>query len=235
VTRPVIGISTYVEPASWSSWDRVAAALLPQRYVEAVRAGGASVLLLPPLGIDDDPAALLSRLDGLVIAGGADVNPVRYGELAGPATAGWRDDRDVSELALLDAAADLDLPVLGICRGMQLLAVHAGGRLHQHVPDRTGTERHSPGPGLYGPNEVDVAPGTRLAGILGGHVTVPCHHHQSVAEHPGFVPAAWCTDGVLEAMEQPGARFVVGVQWHPETDDDRRLFRALAAACGARV
>ncbi|MTD16232.1 gamma-glutamyl-gamma-aminobutyrate hydrolase family protein [Nakamurella sp. YIM 132087] len=235
MARPVIGISTYTEPASWGSWEAVRAALLPERYVEAVRGGGGAVVLLPPLGPGDDAAALVSRLDGLVIAGGADVNPSRYGELPHAATAGWRDDRDVSELALLDAADDLDLPVLGICRGMQVMAVRAGGRLHQHVPDVAGHDRHSPGPGLYGPIEVDPVAGTRVAALLdGGHLTVPCHHHQSVAEHPGFAPAAWCADGILEAMEAPGDRFVVGVQWHPETDTDLRLFAGLVAAAADR-
>lgn len=235
MARPIIGISTYSEPASWGSWPKVPAALLPTRYVEAVRAGGGTPVLLPPLGPADDAADIIRRLDGLVIAGGADVNPSRYGEPPHVATAGWRDDRDVSEFALLDAAEDLGLPVLGICRGMQAMAVRAGGRLHQHVPDQVGHERHSPAPASYGPIEVDTVPGTRVADLLGPQLTVPCHHHQSVDRHPGYVGAAYATDNTLEAMEATGERFQVAVQWHPETDTDMRLFQALTAACLARV
>ncbi|GGM18454.1 gamma-glutamyl-gamma-aminobutyrate hydrolase family protein [Nakamurella endophytica] len=233
--RPVIGISCYREPASWAAWDRVPAVLLPARYVDAVRAGGGSPVLLPPLDAGDDAADLVRRLDGLVVAGGADVNPTRYGELPHAATAGWRDDRDVSEFALLDAAEDAGLPVLGICRGMQVMAVRAGGRLHQHVPDLVGHERHSPGPGRYGSVPVRTVAGTRVAALLGEDLDVPCHHHQSVAEHPGYTAAALADDGVLEAMQGNGSRFEVAVQWHPETGTDMRLFRALADAAAVRV
>ncbi len=231
-SSPIIGISTYREVASWGQWQQVEAALLPARYIDAVRAGGGTPVLLPPLGPGDDAGRVISRLDGLVIAGGADVNPARYGEHPGEHTSGWRDDRDVSEYALLDAADDLGLPVLGICRGMQVLASRAGGRLDQHVPDLVGGDKHSPGPGLYGPVEVDTVPGTRIADILGPTVIVRCHHHQSVAEHPGFVIGARSPDGIPEAMEAESDRFVLAVQWHPETDSDSRLFQALAAAAG---
>ena len=230
MTRPIIGISTYREPASWGQWQQVPAVLVPARYVDAVRAGGGTPVLLPPLGPGDDAAKLVSRLDGLVVAGGADVNPARYGENPGEYTAGWRDDRDVSEYALLDAADDLGLPVLGICRGMQVMASRAGGALHQHVPDIVGDDKHSPGPGAYGPVAVTTVDGSRLAGILGPELTVPCHHHQSVAKAPGFTFSAAATDGTPEAMEAQTDRFVVAVQWHPETDTDMRLFQALAGA-----
>ena len=164
------------------------------------------------------------------------MNPSRYGAEPHVATVGWRDDRDVSEMALLDAAEDLGLPVLGVCRGMQVMAVRAGGALVQHVPDVVGSQRHSIGPASYGAVEVGTRPGTRLAALLGEQLTVPCHHHQSVATHPGFQAAAFADDGILEAFEAPGERFVVGVQWHPETDPtDPRLFQALTAACLARV
>ena len=230
--RPIIGISTYREPASWLAWEQVPAVLLPVRYVDAVRAGGGIPVLLPPLGPGDDAGKLVGRLDGLVLSGGADVNPARYGEHPHARTTGWRDDRDVSEFALLDAADDLGLPVLGICRGMQVMAARAGGRLTQHVPDLTGNDVHSPGPALYGPVRVATVAGTRLAGIVGENVTARCHHHQAVAEHPGFVISAVAADGIPEAMEAPTDRFVVGVQWHPETDTDIRIFRALAEAAG---
>jgi putative glutamine amidotransferase len=232
MSGPVIGISTYREPASWLAWEQVPAVLVPVRYVDAVRAGGGIPVLLPPLGPGDDAGKLMSRLDGLVIAGGADVNPSRYGEHPHPHTTRWRDDRDVSEFALLDAADDLGLPVLGICRGMQVMAARAGGRLVQHVPDVTDTDVHSPGPAEYGPVQVTTVPGTRLAGIVGETVTARCHHHQAVAEHPGFVLSASAADGIPEAMEAPTDRFVLAVQWHPETDTDIRLFKALADAAG---
>ncbi len=230
MTRPLIGITTYREPATWRRWDGVDATLLPAAYTDAVRAGGGTPVLIPPLGIADQASLLVSRLDGLVISGGSDVNPSRYSAEPGPYTVGWRDDRDVSEMALLDAADDIELPVLGICRGMQLMAVTAGGSLLQHVPDAVGHDRHSPGPAAYGAVQVRPVPGSRLAGILGDAVTVACHHHQAVADHPGFVGAATADDGLLEAMETPGNRFRLGVQWHPETQTDRRLFEALSEA-----
>ena len=233
MTSPLIGITTYREPATWGRWDGVDATLLPAAYTDAVRAGSGTPLLIPPLGIGDRASMIVGRLDGLVISGGSDVNPSRYSAEPGPATVGWRDDRDVSEMALLDAADDIDLPVLGICRGMQLMAVTAGGSLLQHVPDAVGTDRHSPGPFNYGAVQVRTVPGSRLAGILGAEVTVACHHHQAVADHPGYLGAATADDGLLEAMETPGDRFRLGVQWHPETQADRRLFQALSAAAVA--
>src|SRR6478752_4629900 len=176
---------------------------------------------------------IAGRLDGLMLAGGADVNPSRYSQQPHPAVLGWRDDRDVSEFALLDAADDRGMPVLGVCRGMQVMAVTAGGALLQHVPDTVGHQTHSPGPDSYGPIDVRTTPGSRLAAIIGPAVTVACHHHQAVAEHPGFVGVAHADDGLLEAMETPGDRFRLGVQWHPETGTDLLLFSALAHAAAA--
>ena len=231
MSRPVIGISMYREPASWGSWERVPANLSPARYADAVHAGGGTPVLIPPFGPGDDAIDVVRRLDGLIIAGGADVNPSRYAAEPHAATAGWRDDRDVTEFALLDAADDIELPVLGICRGMQVMAVRAGGSLHQHVPDVVGHEQHSLGPGRYGPIEVSVEPESRLAELVGERLTVPCHHHQAVDHHPGFRITARADDGLPEAMEAPGSRFVLAVQWHPETDTDMRLFTGLTAAC----
>lgn len=230
MTRPLIGITTYREPATWGRWDRVDATLLPAAYTDAVRAGGGTPLLIPPLGPGDDAATVVGRLDGLLISGGSDVNPSRYGAEPHPATTSWRDDRDVSEMALLTAADDIALPVLGVCRGMQLMAVTAGGALLQHVPDLVRHDGHSPGPATYGAIEVRTRAGSRLAGIVGPGIGVACHHHQAVAEHPGFTGAAYADDGLLEAIETPGDRFRLGVQWHPETQPDRRLFQALVAA-----
>ena len=233
IRRPIIGITTYREPASWGQWVNVSAALLPATYSALAAAGGATVVLLPPYGIADDIPGVINRLDGLIIAGGSDVNPSQYGQDPAPLTVGWRDDRDVSELALLHAAADIGLPTLGICRGMQMMAVHAGGTLHQHVPDLVGTDDHSPGPGQYHQNTITTVPGSRLAAIVGGTVIGRCHHHQAVRTFPGFVVGAHAPDGLLESIERPGADFWLGVQWHPETGTDLRLFQALAAAATA--
>ncbi len=230
MSRPVIGITTYRQHASWGQWDDVPATLLPATYAAAVSAGGASPVLLPPYGIADDFHGVVSRLDGLVIAGGSDVNPSRYGREPEPMTAGWVDERDVSELALLDAAADLELPTLGICRGMQLMAVHGGGTLIQHVPDIVGHDDHSPGPGRYHDNPVAVVAGTRLADVLGPTAVAHCHHHQAVETHPGFTAAAHSHDGLVESIDHTDRPFWLGVQWHPETGTDPRLFHALTAA-----
>jgi len=226
VTRPLIGLSTYREQACWGVWNQ-SADLLPSAYAQAIEEAGGVPVLLPPSGPYDDAArALVPRLDGLVISGGADVAPARYGAEPGERTTGWREDRDAWELALLDAAAT-DLPLLGVCRGMQVMAVHAGGTLEQHVPDVVGHEGHSPGGEVYGDTTIRVQPGSRLAGVLDPTAPVRCHHHQSVRTHPGFDAVAWAPDGLLEAIEVPGAAFRLAVQWHPEMAVDAGLFGAL--------
>lgn len=236
MSRPLIGVTTYRQPATWGRWTEVDATLLPAAYTDAVRRGGGTPVLVPPLGIGDRAVDILRRLDGLVLAGGSDVNPSRYGEEPHERTRGWHDDRDVSELALVHAADDLDLPLLGVCRGMQVMAVADGGRLTQHVPDVLGTDVHCPGVDVYGAVEVHTVAGSRVAGILGPVTRVACHHHQAVADlGDRSVPAARASDGLLEAMEAPGDRFRVGVQWHPETLTDPALFAALAQAAAARV
>jgi putative glutamine amidotransferase len=230
VTRPLIGLTTYREQARWGVWDQ-RADLLPTGYASAVEnAGGVAVLLPPTTPYDEAATAAVARLDGLVISGGADVAPQRYDEDPHDLTTNWREDRDAWELALLDAADEADLPVLGVCRGMQVMAVHAGGGLAQHVPDLVGHDGHNPTPGVFGETSVSVAPESRLAGLIGTAHTVHCHHHQAVREHPGYDAVAWAHDGVLEAMEQHGERFCVAVQWHPEMAQDAGLFRGLVQA-----
>ncbi len=231
--RPLIGLSTYREQARWGVWDQPAD-LLPTSYADSVdRAGGVPVLLPP---IDPTTAvAAMSRLDGLVVTGGADVDPGRYGAEPHPRTVTWRTDRDAWELALLDAADARGLPVLGICRGMQVMAVQHGGSLVQHLPESVGHETHSPGGDEFGDVNVDTCPGTRLRMLVGERAAVGCHHHQAVREHPGFTPAAYAEDGTLEAMEAPGDRFLVAVQWHPESRADAGLFVGLVAAAAERV
>ena len=163
-----------------------------------------------------------------MLAGGADLGPDLYGEEAGPLTH-TRADRDRGEIALVRAAIGMDLPMLGVCRGMQLLAVAHGGRLHQHLPDVLGHDKHRPAPGLYGSHGVTVAPGSLLASIIDdGEVNT--YHHQGVADPGRLTPSGWADDGLIEAVEDPAKRFVLGVQWHPEESGDMRLFQALVRA-----
>lgn len=232
MTTPLIGLTCYRETAAWGVW-RQRADVLPAQYAEAVEATGAVPVLLPPLSQPGAADVVAARLDGLVISGGADVDPSRYGAARHPRTDGWRTDRDAWELALLDAAAVIGLPVLGVCRGMQVMAVHAGGELDQHTPDLVGHEQHSPGGDEFGAIEVRTRPGTRISGLLGEGLTVSCHHHQSVRSHPGYEAAAHAADGTLEAMEALGERFCVAVQWHPETAADVGLLAGLVRAAAA--
>ena len=227
-STPVIGITTYREQARWGVWDELAD-VLHAAYARTLEGVGAAVVLLPP-GPPARAATVLARIDGLVVAGGADVDPAEYGEQPGPHTTVVRPDRDAWELALLEEAARRDLPTLMVCRGMQLEAARVGGRLDQHTPDVVGDERHSPGGDEYGDISITTVPGTTVAALIGPAQQVRCHHHQSVREHPGLVVAARADDGTVEAIEHPDRRFWVGVQWHPETLTDVGLFQALVAA-----
>jgi gamma-glutamyl-gamma-aminobutyrate hydrolase PuuD len=228
-SRPVIGITTYRETARWGVWN-CPAVLVPADYVRHVSGAGAVPVLLPPIAGDVE---VLDRLDGLVVAGGADVDPARYGAERSPRTGPAAADRDEAELALLAAAVKRDLPVLAVCRGLQLLTVLRGGSLVQHLPDVVGSDVHVPAPGTYGDNAVTVAPGSRLAGLIGTEAVWACHHHQAVERlGEGLTATAWAQDGTVEAAELEGSRFVVGVQGHPEVGDDARLFAGLVEAAG---
>jgi putative glutamine amidotransferase len=231
VRRPVIGLCAAVERARWTVWDDEAV-LLPRGYADALqRAGALAVLLAPDPAATNDPGPWLDLLDGLILAGGADVDPARYGQPAGEHTAVLRPERDEMELAVLAAALDRDLPLLAICRGMQLLNVLLGGDLVQHLPDVPGAGAHAAAPGVFARREVTTVPGTGIAALLGASALADCHHHQALGKvAAGLIPAAWAEDGVLEGVEVRGARFGVGVQWHPEAGEDRRLFGALVAA-----
>lgn len=224
---PVIGITSYVEQARWGVWD-VPAAVLPFRYVERVEAAGGRAVVLPPTAARDD--AVLDRLDGVVLAGGADLDPQLYGEQPHPETTGLRPERDAAELPLLRSALERDLPVLGICRGMQLMSVLAGGSLVQHLPDAVGHERHRPAPGVYGLHDVRLEPGSRAHEILGDTVTVPSYHHQGLASAGSLTVTGWADDDTPEVVEDLQRRFALGVLWHPEAGDDLRLFQALVTA-----
>ncbi len=227
MSRPVVGITTYRETARWGVWN-CPAVLVPADYVRQVSGAGGVPVLLPPIA---DDVEVLDRLDALVLAGGADVDPARYGADRSPRTGPAATDRDDAELALLAAALERDLPVLAVCRGLQLLTVLRGGTLVQHRPDVVGSDAHVPSPGTYGDNAVSIAPGSRLAGLVGTEATWACHHHQAVDRlGEGLTPVAWAMDGTVEAAELDGARFVVGVQGHPEVGDDARLFAGLVEA-----
>jgi putative glutamine amidotransferase len=230
--RPVVGISTYRETARWGVWE-TAADVLHAQYADAVvAAGGVPVLLPPAAGTEDVARTVVARIDALVVSGGADVDPGRYGAEPHRRTSSWREDRDAWETALLQAAEEIGLPTLGVCRGMQLMAVAAGGSLHQHTPELVGHEEHNPGGDSFGRTTVRTAEGSRLRAAVGEQAEVGCHHHQSVDLHPGFDAVAWAADGSLEAMERPGERFCLAVQWHPEVGTDHTLFAALVAAAG---
>jgi gamma-glutamyl-gamma-aminobutyrate hydrolase PuuD len=231
--RPVVGITTYVVPAKWSYWDREAA-LVPADYVRAVERAGGRPILVPPShdGIDET----LDAVDGLVFSGGSDLDPELYGQEAHPETLGVFAERDRAELELLEAALARDLPVLAICRGSQVLNVAQGGDLVQHLPDLVGDEKHKHTPGTFAEHDVTIEPGTRLAELLGDHAPVKSHHHQGLGRlGDGLRPAAHAEDGVVEAVEDPGRRFTLGVLWHPEAGEDMKLFEGLvAAAAGYR-
>ena len=225
--RPLIGISTYRELAQWGTWH-VPAVLLPAAYADAVAAAGGEPLLLPTGATS---AGVVDRLDGLILAGGADVDPARYGQPTGPHTPSVRPERDESELLLLEAALDRDLPLLAVCRGMQLLNVALGGDLVQHLPDAENAGVHDPGHGLFRRRDVRIEPGSEVHRLLGPTAAVACHHHQALARvAQELTPSAWAEDGVVEAVDVPGRRFCLGVQWHPEETTDRRLFAGLVDA-----
>lgn len=235
--RPVIGITSYVEPVTRGDWAGQHSTVLPHAYVEHVERAGAIAVVLPPRPDAEDAlvAGLLARLDGVIIAGGADVEPSRYAAVPDSRVQSPRPDRDTFELAVARVTAESRQPLLGICRGMQVMAVAAGGELEQHVPDRVGHEAHSPKPGVYASHRVTPVDGTLLASIVGGDaLDVPTYHHQAVRTHPGYAAAAWHEDGTLEAMEDTAYLFRLAVQWHPEAGIDGRLFDALVVACSAK-
>jgi putative glutamine amidotransferase len=233
-STPLVGLTTYRQEASWGPWQRPAA-LLPVSYIDCVAAAGGRPLLLPPSegpgGSDPSAETVVSVLDALVLVGGGDIDPALYGASPHPATAGVNRRRDENELALVAAALGADVPVLAICRGLQVLNVHLGGTLQQHVPDVIGRLGHQPAPGQFGTTEVEMAPGSLLSKIMGERATVACSHHQAIDRlAAGLVVTARAPDDLIEAVELPAARFVVGVEWHPEQDGDLRLFEALVGA-----
>jgi len=231
VSRPVVGITTYVEPAKWGAWE-LEAALIPFAYVQAVEGAGARPLLVPPS--EDAVEETLDALDGLLFSGGSDLDPETYGAEAHPATNGLRPERDRAELALLEGALARDMPVLAVCRGFQVLNVARGGDLLQHLPEVVGDEKHREVPGTFSEHPVRIEDGSKLGAVLGDHAPVMSSHHQGVGTvGRGLREVAWADDGTIEGLEDPERRFAVGVLWHPEAGEDMKLFEALVAEARA--
>jgi len=236
--RPVIGLCTALERARWSVWDQQAF-LLPRSYVDAVqRAGGIALMLPPDEQAIDDPDPLLDLIDGLILAGGADIDPGSYGSERHPETVGTVPERDTFEIALARRALERDLPLLGVCRGMQLMNVARGGTLLQHLPESHGHHEHRRNPGSFDGADHDVRlQDGSLAARAAGETThgTKSHHHQGVDRlGEGLEVTGWSTvDDLPEAIEVPGSRFALGVQWHPEADETSRLIEALVAEATA--
>jgi putative glutamine amidotransferase len=223
--RPLVGITTYAQEASWSYWKQPAA-LIPLDYVDAVERAGGRPVLIPPS--EDGIEETLDVLDAIVFSGGADVDPAAYGADAHPETDTPQARRDAGELALLTAALERDLPTLAICRGFQLLNVARGGDLVQHIPEMLGHENHRQVPGTFSEHSVEVSESSRLGSIVGRSAEVTSHHHQAIGRlGEGLVETARAADGTIEGAEDPTRRFAVGVQWHPEAGQDDALFRSL--------
>ncbi|WP_395638485.1 gamma-glutamyl-gamma-aminobutyrate hydrolase family protein [Pseudolysinimonas sp.] len=238
----MIGLTTYKQRAQTGVWD-VTAAFLPAVYFEAVQRAGGIPVLLPPQPADADIVdRVLDGIDGLIITGGVDVDPARYGQPLGEHTDRPQLERDAWEDALLSAAIDRELPFLGICRGMQVLNVNRGGTLHQHLPDVVGDDRFRVGKGEFATNVVETEPGSEIDALVGAKLPVKSYHHQGVdAVGAGLRVTARSAEGIAQAVELEGVPFGVAVQWHPEEDaaDDARLFAGLVDAArtfaGARA
>jgi putative glutamine amidotransferase len=237
--RPLIGLTAYAQQVRYGHHE-LEAGMLPMAYVRAVhRTGGRAVLITP----DEPDTDVLHSLDGIVFSGGGDIDPANWGAEAHPETDS-DPVRDAAELMLMKAALDMDLPALGVCRGLQVMAVATGGSLHQHLPDVIGHERHRAAPGTdplaveasaYGRHDVVVRPGSRAHHLLGARLTVNSFHHQGIDDPGAFVPTGWCPDDrVIEIIEHPERTFAVGVQWHPERTADLRVFAALAEVAARR-
>jgi putative glutamine amidotransferase len=230
--RPRIGICTSLEQAAWGVWD-TRAMLVPQLYVTAVqRAGGLALMIPPDPAFVEDPDPALDLIDGLMLAGGADIDPASYNAEPHPETSGTVPERDAPEIALARRAVERDIPVLGICRGMQLLNVAYGGTLVQHVPDLVGDHEHRRNPGSFdgADHDVRLAPGSVAARAAAEELhPTKSHHHQAIDRlGAGLEVTGWSvTDDLPEAIEDRRCRFVLGVQWHPEADEDSPVVAAL--------
>jgi len=234
--RPVVGICAAVHPARWTVWKDVEANIAPRSYSLAVGAAGGMPVVLPPdEGGADDPGDVLDLVDALVLTGGSDIAPELYGSEASSETQPTNLERDRFELGLSAGALERGLPLLGICRGMELLNVACGGTLEQHLPE---AGRHLHTPGRFSDHQVRLEPGSLAARAVGEErVSVRSHHHQGVAElGDGLRPSGWSVpDGVIEAIEQAEAGYALGVLWHPEEDVKSRVIASLVGAARTEV
>jgi putative glutamine amidotransferase len=233
VARPVIGICAAIESARWAAWE-VEVNLSPRTYSLAVqRAGGLALILPPDDVVAESPDELLDMLDGLILAGGSDIDPASYGAQPHPETRGTRPQRDRFEIALGTRALERDMPMLGICRGMEMLNVIQGGTLNQHL----GLELHRHTPGVFADHGVRLESGSLAERVVGGdHTEVKSAHHQGLEElGEGVVASGYADDGIVEAVELPDRRFAVGVLWHPEEDERSRVIGELVDEARARV
>lgn len=233
--RPIIGVCAAFEPAVWSFWNE-AAHLVSDSYVGNLQRAGALVVLFAVDGREPEP--LVDAVDGLLLVGGADVDPATYGAERAPDTEATAPIRDAFEIALVRRAIVRQVPVLGICRGMQILNVALGGTLDQHHADERGETPHRRRLGSFDGtgHDVRLSSGSLAAQACGGEVCrVHCHHHQIVRDiGPGLtVTGRDELDGVPEALEASDGGWTLGVQWHPEAVRDGRLIRNFVAACGA--
>jgi putative glutamine amidotransferase len=231
MARPLIGVCAAIEKASFGVWKEEPAVLLPLSYARAIHGAGGMMAMLPPdRRATEDPAELLDRVDALVLGGGADIDPETQGAEAHPETVGSNPDRDRFEIALARGALERGVPLLGVCRGMQILNIACGGTLDQHLPDRLGHDRHRLMPGTWAEHDVRIEPGSLVARAAGAdRLTVKSHHHQGVDAIPASLSAsAWATDDEsVEAIESADGEFVLGVLWHPEEDLEDRVIPAL--------
>ena len=229
--RPLIGVCAAVERAAFGVWEDEPAVLLPLSYARAIHGAGGMLAMLPPdRRATEAPSEILERIDALVLGGGADIDPESQGVEAHPETIGSNPDRDRFEIALAREAIERGMPLLGVCRGMQILNVACGCTLDQHIPDRLGHERHRPVPGSWAEHEVRIEPGSLAARAAGAErLTVKSHHHQGVDAIPEILTAtAWATDDEsVEAIESANGDFALGVLWHPEEDLEDRVIPTL--------
>lgn len=233
MTRPIVAVTADATTVNWNIWGDVAVSLLPQPYLSKVAQAGGAPVLLPPIAEAVEP--VMERVDALLMSGGADIDPALYGAEREKFTFPPHEARDTAELAALAAAERRGIPVLAVCRGLQLISISRGGSLDQHLPE------HSPAvPGQYEPRVIQVKPDSVLGSALGPAPTVYCHHHQGIAElGAGLVATAWSDDGIIEGAEaaDPSEPFLAGLQAHGELGDDTLpLFRTFieAAKSGPR-
>ena len=224
--RPVIGITTSINTRDYEVPGQ-AVVMLPHNYPEAIRRAGGTPILIPEGEVDD---SLLDSLDGIIISGGHDISPELYGEEAHERTDDVRLEQDASELVLLRAALERDLPLLAVCRGHQLYCVDNGGRLHQHLPETPGFERHGATGGEWSEHDVHIEEGSKLASIVGTRILGNSGHHQGVADAGDLQVVGRTEDGLIEAVEDPGKKFCISVQWHPEMIGQHEIFDALIEA-----